>query len=348
MLRAFGIRSGISALALAGMMAAAVPHPAVGQTAAEPAQKAVKTKPPAKPKAAAADAGKQDPAEAQKQLVAGQAALAAGKPDVAVTNLNAALAGRGLNDQDLAKALYLRGAAYRLLQKPALAIADLNGALYIRKGLGEADRRDADEQRASAYREAGLPDQRLSPTAARPAVAATATVSPSVATAIPAASAAAATVPTPVTAGGLGGIGNFFGSLFGGSSSSATAQPAAPAPASVPSAQPSQPAVTSWSTKTQVPTLPPGPPPSKAGALTLVMQLANVRTRAEADQISARVRAQNGDLGDRSVEVVENIAGSFGTLYSVRLGPFASHDESRGLCTKLRAQNLDCLAIPIR
>lgn len=346
MLRASAIPSVLSVLALGALMAAAVPGSATAQTAAEPAPKAAKAKPAKKDKAAAADAGKQDPAEAQKHLVAGQAALAGGKADVAVTNLNAALAGRGLNEQDLAKALYLRGAAYRLLQKPALAIADLNGALYIRKGLGEADRRDADEQRAAAYREAGLPDQRVTPAAQKPAVAATAAAPTTTASAAATPAAAAA---APAAASGSGGIGKFFGSLFGGSSS---ATPVETAAAPAPAAQPAQPAVTSWSTKTQTPssTTPPGPPPSKAGAaLPVVMQLANVRTRVEAERISARVAEQNGgDLTDRSLDVVENIAGSFGTLYAVRLGPFASADDSRALCTKLRSQGLDCLAIPAR
>ena len=79
------------------------------------------------------------------------------------------------------------------------------------------------------------------------------------------------------------------------------------------------------------------------------MQVANVRTRVEAESIATKVKQQNaGDLGDRPVAVAENVAGSFGTLYAVRVGPFADQDDSRALCTKFRAQGLDCLAVPLR
>lgn len=300
----------------------------------------------------AAAAAKQDPVEAQRMLAAGQAALAAGKADAAVESFNGALAGRGLGPTDMAKALYLRGAAYRKLAKPALAIADLNGALYIRKGLADADRKDADEQRAAAYREAGLPDQRVTPVAAQQSEAPPTTaalpaarqVSPS-----PSPAVAAASPPRsqPSSSNGpLGSVGSFIGSLFG----SAPAQPEAPEPA-VAAQAPN--AVSSWSTRTdQRPavsvsrTAAPAAVASTSTSRTIDLQLANLRDRTEAESLAERVKQQNaGDLGARTVTVVENVAGSFGRLYAVRVGPFASADDSRALCTSFRKQGLDCLSV---
>lgn len=363
----------IGAVLLCATLAVVVARPpdAAAQQASPAAtgQAAKKTTRPAarKPKTAKPPPpAKQDPVEAQRMLAAGQTALVSGKPDAAVENLNSALAGRALSSNDMAKALYLRGAAYRKLSKPALAIADLNGALYIRKGLNDVDRKDADEQRAAAYREAGLPDQRVASVA--PALASEPQAplgAPRTTASLPAAAAAAATVPAAAAqpsapagsgAGPLGEIGTFFGSLFGNSASASKA-PAAPEPGPAPVPQN---AVSSWSTSTKVgasPTQPAlnrvavAPTPATAPTATppaqaILMQLANLRDRAEAEALAQRVRQEYAaDLGARTVVVAENVAGSFGRLHAVRVGPFASADESRALCTRFRKQGLDCLAI---
>jgi hypothetical protein len=302
-----------------------------------------------------AAAAKQDPVEAQRMLAAGEAALTAGKADVAVESFNGALAGRGLGPTDMAKALYLRGAAYRKLAKPALAIADLNGALYIRKGLSDADRKDADEQRAAAYREAGLPDQRVTPVVAQQSPAPAGATAPPTTASLPAArqpapaadpapAAAAPAQPLPASSSGpLGSVGSFIGSLFG----SAPPQPAAPETAVV---APAPNAVSSWSTRTDqrpAATVARTAAPVPVASSALQMQLANLRDRTEAEALAERVKQQNaGDLGARTITIVENVAGSFGRLYAVRVGPFASADESRGLCTRFRKQGLDCLSVP--
>jgi len=101
-------------------------------------------------------AAKKDPAAAQKAFEAGAKAFESGKSDAAIASLTAAIASGALQSQQMAKALYLRGVAFRRQGKPAQAISDLTSALWLKGGLNEAERAVAMENRAGAYREAGL------------------------------------------------------------------------------------------------------------------------------------------------------------------------------------------------
>src|SRR5262249_26568852 len=97
---------------------------------------------PAKPK-------RQDPVEAQRTIAASGQQLEAGKSAEAAQALTRVLTGGGLPPGMMAKALLYRGIAYRQQKKPAQAIADLTSALWLKGGLGEADRTDALRQRAA-------------------------------------------------------------------------------------------------------------------------------------------------------------------------------------------------------
>ena len=99
---------------------------------------------------------RQDPAEAQRAIDAALKLLEAGKSDQAAQALTTVLSGGNLPPAIMARALLYRGIAYRQQKKPAQAIADLTSALWLKGGLGEADRSDALKQRSSAYQEAGL------------------------------------------------------------------------------------------------------------------------------------------------------------------------------------------------
>lgn len=101
---------------------------------------------------------KKDPATALKSLDVGVKAFEAGKTEQAVQSISSALYGGGLPSQQMARALYYRGLAYRKQAKPAQAISDLTSAIWLKGGLGDADRATAIENRAAAYREAGLGD----------------------------------------------------------------------------------------------------------------------------------------------------------------------------------------------
>jgi hypothetical protein len=113
--------------------------PAAAQTVAKPAvaEKA------ADPKAA----------EAAKALAAGTKAFEGGKTDAAVAALSTAITMGGLNNRDLAKAMFYRGVAYRKQKMPAAALSDLNAAVWLRDGLSATDKAVAEDHRQALLRE---------------------------------------------------------------------------------------------------------------------------------------------------------------------------------------------------
>src|SRR4029079_1419513 len=148
-------------LALAELAAAGVAFACVTGVEAQAPAKAAAKKPPAKEEDAehpegGEDAAKkpkkkrQDPVEAQRAIDEAHRLLESVKPDHAAQPLTTVLGGGNLPPAIMAKALLYRGIAYRQQKKPALAIADLTSALWLKGGLGEADRNDALKQRTSA------------------------------------------------------------------------------------------------------------------------------------------------------------------------------------------------------
>ena len=389
-----------------------------------PAKKATAAK--AKQSKSAPDEGKVDAAAAQTHVEDGINALNAGKTDVAVASLTTALSSATLPPAQTARALYYRGIAYRKQAKPALAIADLTSALWLKGGLDERQRQDAIQNRAAAYREAGLSDQSEADYARSASVAlailgagattsASAVTTQSIATApvvqpprattagvgakaidrLPEATAetfplrsssARANQPEPQqeappprqTSSTTSGIGGLFGSLVGGG------QSPAPEPAKTAS-----PATGAWSTSTQVN----GPsrvaaasapalseqrvavaqlpaasaPKTAAGAATRPssvgttaalppaspggnyrVQVAAVRTNEEALSIAAQLQDRYGrELGNRSASVDQTVMGNIGTIYRVRIGPFANSNESRSLCVRLQSDGFDCMIVTV-
>lgn len=108
-----------------------------------------------KGEAAKADSAAQA-AGIQRAYAAGTKAFEAGDMMGAEQNLSVALAGGGLPNPQMARALYLRGSVYRRTGRPAQAISDLTTAVWLKGGLSEADKAKATEERQLAYREAGL------------------------------------------------------------------------------------------------------------------------------------------------------------------------------------------------
>jgi hypothetical protein len=71
-----------------------------------------------------------------------------------------------------------------------------------------------------------------------------------------------------------------------------------------------------------------------------------MRSRADAEALAQRLIAQHGaDLDNHVPTVDEAVIGSMGTFYRVRIGGYASQEEPRGLCNKLRTSGLDCLVV---
>jgi hypothetical protein len=365
-------------LVIAGTAAAALAAVCAVDAEAQGSDKGQEQGAPAKTQA---KRKKQDPVEAQHAIDAALKLLEAGKGDQAVVALTSTLAGGNLPPAIMAKALLYRGIAYRQQKKPAQAIADLTSALWLKGGLGDSDRKDALRQRTSAYQEAGLTETG-EPTA--PAVPASVAQAPSPQPATRTASATKSwgaettwlpTAPGPAQSASAPAASqqssgwNLFGNLFGGSPSPAPpSPPPAPAPvvvaplpvpaAPVARAEPAavqhqaeaHPAVGSaWSSKTEVQN---GAAHVVTGALPTRpegryrIQVGIVRTQAEADALAARVKREHGSLlTARETEIDQAVVGNMGSFYRVRVGPFASQQETNVICAQLKGTGLDCLVV---
>lgn len=297
---------------------------------------------------------------AQRAFASGLKSYEAGKFAPAAQSLTVAVQSGGLSSQDMAKALYYRGVAYRKEGKSAQAIADLTSAIWLKNGLSGPERSDAEENRAAAYREAGVAEGANSPLPwARVDGANGAAKS-----AAPAENWQTAAAPPvqPAEPDGAGsGVGGFFSNLFSGfGSSPAQAPPAAepPPPPSVEQPPPPAPVVSDWSEKTTV--TPVGkspreaalaakqPPPSRVSDANgkYRLQVATVRSREEADATAARIRAEHaGSLGQGALAVDETVVGSMGTFYRVQAGPYRTAEETDTVCKALKASGYDCLVV---
>jgi hypothetical protein len=278
----------------------------------------------------AANAKKQDPVEAQRAIEAAARLLKSGKAAQAVQSLSTTMAGGNLPPAILAKALYVRGLAYREQRKVAHAISDLNSALWLKGGLGGEERADAIKRRVEAYADAGLTEHGQSLT------------------------------PSSADAGGKmkssSGGGNWLSGLFG--SPGPSAPPPSPRrekadPPAVAKVETS--AMGGWSSKTEVrsdravvappPSAEPparDPPPSRSEGRFHV-QLAAVRTKAEAVALAAKAKRELAGLSEPSID--QTVLGGMGSFYRVSFGPFASAHESQAVCAKLLGSGVDCMPV---
>lgn len=233
----------------------------------------------------------------------------AGRHTEAVAKLTSVISAGSIPAPLLARAFYMRGRAYRQLGKPALAIADLTSAIWFKGGLNDADMRDAKQQRTEAYREANASRADQSTTTAH----------------------------AP--------IGQASG-LFGPSASSPPAAGARPVASSPPAVLHTPPPPTATiATATIAPAKPPkATHPASIGKYQT--RLALVKTRAEADAIVAKLKAQYAPaLANHQPEVGEASFGNMGTYFEVRVGPFVSEAQASALCGRLKTSGLDCVAI---
>lgn len=308
---------------------------------------------------------RQDPAEAQRAIDAAAKLLQGGKAEQAAQSLTAVLAGGNLPPAIMARALYTRGVAYRQQSKPAQAISDLTSALWLKGGLTAEDRQDALKQRSGAYADAGLTESgEVASTAPPPAKevkeakeAKERPVSKSW---------GVVTTPADTAAGNTTqaaeGGNNWFKNWFSNWSPAQAKAP--PATASIdktessprPAPPPSAPRVASaWSSKTQVqsetsPTEVRAPPAARPAAATAVgkyrVQLATVRTQKEALALAAKAkRSLAGALASREPEVDQAVLGNMGSFYRVRVGPFATVQETQAVCAKANDTGFDCLTV---
>jgi SPOR domain len=74
------------------------------------------------------------------------------------------------------------------------------------------------------------------------------------------------------------------------------------------------------------------------------IQIAAVRTQAEAKALAAKVmREHAATLAAHEPQIDQTVMGNMGSFYRVLIGPFASAQETQGVCAKLKGAGLDCL-----
>ncbi|WP_245280002.1 SPOR domain-containing protein [Hyphomicrobium sp. 99] len=156
-----------------------------------------------------------------------------------------------------------------------------------------------------------------------------------------------------------GNVTGFFSNMFGGGSSAASAPPPPAGSGTVTTASTAAtvPETSSWSNATTV--ADGGSAKSTKVALAATpksnavatkgkykIHIAALRSRAEAEALAQSLVTQHGaDLSNHVPTVDEAVIGTMGTFYRVRIGGYASQDEPRGLCNKLRSSGLDCLVV---
>ena len=91
---------------------------------------------------------------------------------------------------------------------------------------------------------------------------------------------------------------------------------------------------------------PPAPTVTAAPLAGFRIQLAALRSRADAEAAWRRLKRANDDLlGALEAEVMRVDLGDQGIFYRLRAGPLASAAKAGALCDRLKARNLDCLVV---
>lgn len=76
------------------------------------------------------------------------------------------------------------------------------------------------------------------------------------------------------------------------------------------------------------------------------VQLATVRTQKEALALAAKAkRSLAGALASREPEIDQAVLGNMGSFYRVRVGPFATVQETQAVCAKANDTGFDCLTV---
>ncbi len=162
-------------------------------------------------------------------------------------------------------------------------------------------------------------------------------------------------------------VSGFFGNMFGGGSgSTATAAPSTdvataampPNPPAPPQPAPTAPVAADWNSATSVvpgtETKPAKPAAKKTAALDTSrntaagkyrLQVGIVRSREEAEQITATLRAEHAANLGTAAPAIDEVTFGNGTFYRVQVGPYASAAEPGQFCTALKPKGYDCLVV---
>ncbi len=88
----------------------------------------------------------------------------------------------------------------------------------------------------------------------------------------------------------------------------------------------------------------PAPAASRPSA-GYTVQLANSRSKAEAEGLWKKAQGSNSQLASAGARIEEVNIGSFGTFYSVKIGPFPSESEGTKVCNALKRGGTDCSVV---
>lgn len=86
-------------------------------------------------------------------------------------------------------------------------------------------------------------------------------------------------------------------------------------------------------------------PAARQPSAGYTVQLANSRSKAEADALWKKAQGSNAQLASAGARIEEVNIGSFGTFYSVKIGPFPSESEGSKVCNALKRGGTDCSVV---
>ena len=73
-------------------------------------------------------------------------------------------------------------------------------------------------------------------------------------------------------------------------------------------------------------------------------RVTKARTQAEAKALATKVMREHAAmLAAHEAQIDQTVMGNMGSFYRVLIGPFASAQETQGVCAKLKGAGLDCL-----
>ena len=62
--------------------------------------------------------------------------------------------------------------------------------------------------------------------------------------------------------------------------------------------------------------------------------------------MAAKAKREHGAaLASREPEIDQAVLGNMGSFYRVRVGPFATAQETQAVCAKLKGSGFDCMAV---
>jgi hypothetical protein len=92
-------------------------------------------------------------------------------------------------------------------------------------------------------------------------------------------------------------------------------------------------------------------PPAPAAALAAPVagkyrvQLATVRTEAEAKALATKAKREHSVLASSQPQIDQAVLGNMGAFYRVRFGPYATVQETQAVCARLKGSGFDCLTV---